>query len=252
MTLLLADEAVQWYEKAGAFTLMHLAALLVFVPMIVGSSVLGYRWRGTAKERTLRKAWAWSMLAFLIATCGWYAFSGRYEPAFAYPLHVCDLMGLTACLALLIPSRWLATCTVFLGLGLCSQAFFTPVLKVGPVYLHFWYFWMGHTAIVGGASYLIVVDRYRGTLADWGLSILTLFAIIGMVLPLDIAKGWNYGFVGNVPRKPDAEPTVVDYLGEWPDRVYWLGFLAIVATGLVYLGFRVARIFISKREQLVR
>ena len=241
-----------WYEVVGAFTPMHAAAVTAFGSMIVWSSVLGLRWRGTRREAILRITWAGLMLAFLVGVSAYYMFSGDYDPAFAYPLQVCDLLGFVACLALLFPVRWFKTLTIFLGLGLGSQAFITPVLKNGPVYLHFWYFWLGHTAIVGGGLYLIVVERYRPRASDWGLSLLTLAAYIGVVLPLDIAMGWNYGFVGNVPRKPDAEPTVIDLLGEWPQRVYMLGLLAAVATGLIYLAFVVVSIWTRRRHPTAR
>jgi hypothetical integral membrane protein (TIGR02206 family) len=152
-------------------------------------------------------------------------------------------MGFVACLALLTDFRWLRTTTVFLGLALCTQAFITPVVRVGPVDIHWWYFWLGHTAIVGGAAYLIAVDRYRPTLADLGLACLTLAAYVGWILPLNIAKGWNYGFVGNPPPRDDAPPTIIDALGPWPDRVYWLGVLACLGMTLIYLAFQLPKAF---------
>jgi hypothetical integral membrane protein (TIGR02206 family) len=229
-----------WYEVASAFTWIHLASVLLFVPMIVAACLLGIRWRGTPNEPRLRRVWAGSMLAFLAGVSIYYM-RGDFEPAFKYPLQVCDLMGFVACLSLLTEFRWLRTTTVFLGLALCTQAFITPVVRVGPVYLHWWYFWLGHVAIVGGASYLIVVDRYRPTLPDLGLACLTLAAYVGWVLPLNIAMGWNYGFVGNPPPRDDTPPTIIDALGPWPERVYWLGVLACLGMTLIYLTFQLPR-----------
>jgi hypothetical integral membrane protein (TIGR02206 family) len=228
-----------WYEVAAAFTMIHVAALALFIPMIAASSMLGCRWRGTPREVLFRRTWAISILLFLGGTSVYYVLPGNYVPGWSLPIHVCDVMGFVSCLALLLPFRWLKTTTVFLGLALCTQAFITPVVKVGPIYLHFWYFWLGHVAIVGGAIYIIVVDRYRPTLADLGVAWLTLSAYVGWVLPLDISEGWNYGFVGNPPPRPDEPPTIVEHLGPWPQRVYWLGVLGCGAMGLVYLGFQV-------------
>jgi hypothetical integral membrane protein (TIGR02206 family) len=239
-----------WYEIAAAFTWIHLASVLLFVPMMIAASLLGVRWRGTPKEPLLRRLWAGTMLAFL-GGVNIYYMRGDFDPAFKYPLQVCDLMGLVACLALLTDFRWLRTLTVFWGLALCTQAFITPVVKVGPVYLHWWYFWFGHVAIVGGAVYLIAVDRYRPTLADLGLACLSLSAYVGWTLPLNLGKGWNYGFTGNPPSNPDgtpAPPTIVDALGPWPDRVYWLGILACLGMTLVYLGFQIPKTFASLRR----
>ena len=241
----IAEEASRtpaWFEVSGAFTLMHFLSLALFVPMIVGASVLGRRWRGTGKEKALRRTWAALILAFLVGSSIYFVLPGNYVPGWSLPLHVCDLMGFIACLSLVLPMRWLRTTTVFLGLALCTQAFITPVVRVGPVYLHYWYFWLGHVAIVGGAVYHIVVDRYRPTLTDLGLAWLTLSAYVGWVLPMDIAEGWNYGFVGNPPPRPDAPPTIVEHLGTWPTRVYMLGLLGCGMMGVIYLAFEAVRV----------
>ena len=50
-------------------------------------------------------------------------------------------------------------------------------------------------------------------------------AYVAIVLPIDLATGWNYGFVG--PGRPEV-PTIVDLLGPWPLR---LVFIAAIAAG---------------------
>lgn len=240
--------SLAWWERVGAFTLMHVLSAGLLLGLIAAAVVLGVRWRGTWRERVLRTTWALAMFCFLGCVSMYYLFSGRFGLDFALPLHVCDLMGFVSCLALLSRWRWLRTLTVFWGLALCSQAFVTPILQQPPTHIHFWYFWFGHTAIVGGAVYLIVVDGYRARAGDLAWGVASLYAYVGLVVPMNIANGWNYGFVGNVPRAEGAEPTILDVIGPWPQRVYMLGMLAAVGMGLVYAGFRLPR-WIGRRGE---
>ena len=55
------------------------------------------------------------------------------------------------------------------------------------------------------------------------------------MLPLDIAFGWNYGFVG--PDKPEVR-TIVDVLGPWPERVAVIVAIVAAAMGLLLLPWK--------------
>lgn len=234
-----------WLDEFAMFTWSHAACVLILGGAIAAAAALGSRWRGTRRETMLRQAWAWTMLGFVTAVAVLYFTPRYYDPKVSFPLHVCDIAAFVACLALLIPARWMATLTVFWGLALCTQAFITPILTMGPAHLHFWFFWLSHTAIVGSAVYLIAVDRYRPTLRDLGLAWLMLFGYVGWVLPIDIANGWNYGYVG----KDVPGGTIIERLGDWPQRVYWLGVLACVGMFVVYLGFLIPRLLSSRRPR---
>lgn len=229
--------ATSWLETFAAFTWMHAAVLAVALPIIVAASALGRRWRGTEKERLFRLTWAGVMLAFIVGVDVYWLLPANYHGEFSWPLQVCDLMAFVACVALMLPYRYLKTLTVFLGIALCSQAFITPIVDQGPIYVYFWYFWLSHTAIIGSAVYIISVERYRPRAVDLALACMSLYAYSGWVIPLNIMKGWNYGFTGNTSPKT---ATIVSSLGPWPDRLYWLGALATGGMVAIYLVFLAA------------
>jgi uncharacterized membrane protein YwaF len=70
-------------------------------------------------------------------------------------------------------------------------------------------------------------------------------AYAGLVQPMDTAYGWNYGFMGD--SKPGAR-TILDSLGAWPIRIYWLGGLSACAMIVVMIGFEAGRVFSGRRS----
>lgn len=153
-----------------------------------------------------------------------------FDPAKSLPLHVCDLTGLFAPLALSTQRRPWRALLYYWGLGLSTQAMITPDLESGPDTLKLYLFWLAHYLIVGGAVYEIVVRRYRPSWPDCALAIAAGLGYLAVVLPLDIAFGFNYGYVG--PTVPNR-PTLIDALGPWPARVPIVAALA--ATWMVIL-----------------
>jgi hypothetical integral membrane protein (TIGR02206 family) len=122
------------------------------------------------------------------------------------------------------------TILYFWGLGLSTQAFFTPTLDLGPMHTKYWLFWVGHTAIVGSAVYDMVVRGYRPTLRDLGFALLTTYTLNMSIFYFDVLltdlvkEPISYWYIG--PSKPD-KPTVIDKLGRWPLRVLWVALIVI-------------------------
>ncbi len=172
-------------------------------------------------------------LAYLAAwgtTYVYFFFSPMHEPAKTLPLQLCHLTAAAA--ALLLVTRWavLRPLVYFWGLALCTQALITPSLTEGPALYAFWFFWTTHGMIVGVALYDLLALGYRPALRDYGIACAAAALYVALVLPLDIAFGWNYGFVG--PDKPEVR-TIVDALGPWPERVS--AIIAVVATAMAAL-----------------
>jgi len=59
-----------------------------------------------------------------------------------------------------------------------------------------------------------------------------------LVLPIDLAFGWNYGFVG--PSRPD-HPSIVDVLGPWPQRLAAIAAIAAAAMALLLAPWLIVR-----------
>ncbi|QOJ01738.1 MAG: TIGR02206 family membrane protein [Phycisphaeraceae bacterium] len=222
---------VDWMGTFEPFSVFHALVAVPLIGLMIAASVLGRRWRGTGRERVLRVSWGW---ASVVMMSGAFVYYGFFDPAFRWdfnlPLQVCDLVAFFAGLAVLTGNRWLRTVTVFWGLGMCTQAFLTPTVQVGLGHLHFWYFWLSHTIIVGSALYLLSVPHYRPGARDYVVACASLGMYVALVMPLNIHFEWNYGFVG---RSRPGTTTILDALGPWPLRVYWLGALSFASMGVV-------------------
>lgn len=185
---------------------------------------LGMRWRGTTRERRLVWIWAWSTIVWQAYTVIWWLLPANFELDKSLSLHICDLAAWIAPLALLTRNRAMRTMLYFWGIGMSTQAFVTPILTDGAGHMHFWFFWIGHTQIVGSAFYDLIVRRYRPRWSDLGVGVTLSMVYIVVVLSIDLPLGLNYGFVGNA--LPDR-PTLLNKLGPWPWRAIWVVLIGI-------------------------
>lgn len=137
------------------------------------------------------------------------------------PLHLCDLAGLLAIAALALPGvRVLAIVLYCWGIGLSTQAFFTPTVPTGPDTLRFHLFFLSHLSIVAPAIFLVTSRLYRPRPMDIVTAFCVTLAYGLAMVALNNATGWNYGYVGKLSTE---KPTVIDKLGAWPLRLVWLG-----------------------------
>jgi hypothetical integral membrane protein (TIGR02206 family) len=234
----LAPLPYDWATEFHAFTPQHWLTLAAFFGLMAGACWLGWRWRGQRRERILRHAWIWTTIAWQSAAVVWYFLPANFEPYESWPLHLCDLAAWVAPFALLTQRRWLRSLLYFWGLGLSTQAFFTPVVEGGFGTIRYWLFFVGHTHIVGSALYDMIALGYRPTLRDWGVVTLITLAWLAAVTAINIAFDVNYGYSGNT--KPGGR-TLIDFLGPWPWRIGTLFLAGQVALGLAYLPWAVVR-----------
>lgn len=162
----------------------------------------------------------------------WKATPPDLNPIETLPLQMCHWTSLAA--ALYLATRWraLRPLLYFWGLGLCTQALLTPVLKEGPADPIFWHFWTSHGLIVVAATYALVAEGYRPSWRDYRLACLATLVYGLAVLPVDLYLGANYGFLGR--SRPD-QPTIVDLLGPWPERI--VAIVLIVGTTMALLAW---------------
>lgn len=216
-------------EKFQPFSLLHAAALAsIAVATLVAVGAArhsGVRGAPTVTERAIGIAF----ILVWLAVHGWWLVPPRLDPTQTLPLQMCHLTALAA--GIYLATRWssLAPLLYFWGFGLCTQALITPTLEVGPGYFQFWYFWLSHGMIVVVAVYALAAYRYRPTWSDWRVACLAAAVYAAAVIPVDLAFGANYGFLG---RSTPNQPTLVDLLGPWPMR---LVLVAILVAGVMAL-----------------
>lgn len=221
----------RWLDEFASFSLFHMVTVGVFVGLMFAGCWLGKR-LGVNSRQEIRVRTGIGILIIIFQTYSniWWLMPARTEVhglLNSFPLQLCDLAAYTAALALITRWRIFRTLLYFWGIGLSTQAFFTPVVPVGPAHMHYWLFWIGHTFIVGSAMYDLVVRGYRPRLVDFRNALLVTLGYGLTVFMLNIWLDTNYAYIGNQQAE---RPTLVDKLGPWPWRAFAVG-------GLVFLDY---------------
>jgi hypothetical integral membrane protein (TIGR02206 family) len=225
-------------QRFQSFSTQHLLTVAGFA-VVVTLAILGaQRVKSADKRRRLELGAAALAAALWIGIVVWGFMPGRFDPRWSFPINICDLVAVVVPVALVRPHRNWHALLYFWGLSLSTQAVLTPDLVSGPSTLAFWIFWAMHVLIVWGAIYIIVVRRFRPTWRDCFFAITTAIVWLVLVFALNLATGYNYGYVGNA--KP-SQPSLIDYLGPWPQRVLVMLLLGSAAMLLLQLPWSVAR-----------
>lgn len=185
-------------------------------------------------ERTV----ALSFLGAWLTTYAYLQFPPLRDLPTTLPLHLCHLAAVNAPFVLLTAWRPLRAIQYFWGIALSTQAVITPALQEGPALYSFWFFWTYHGMLIGVAFYDVFARGYRPSWRDYGLACAATAVYAAIVLPIDIAFGWNYGFLG--PSKPET-PSIVDLLGPWPERLVPIFAIVAAAMALAQLPWTIAR-----------
>jgi hypothetical integral membrane protein (TIGR02206 family) len=168
----------------------------------------------------------------------------RFKIENSIPIHLCDVVGLIAPIAILTHRRVFRAILYYWGIGLSTQAIFTPELQEGLAGLTFWVFWIPHGMIIVLAIYDLAAFRYRPNWKDYAVAAGTLAVFVAMVFPLNIWLNVNYVYVGQ--GRP-GQPSVVDFLGPWPFRVLKMTLGVLLVFALMTLPFEIARRVQRKR-----
>lgn len=183
----------------------------------------GRRLRATGRDdaivRPIGFAAALLFIAYVIYYLGW------REGGIArnLPLQLCDILNALVPVALLTRWRPARTLVYFWGIGLSTQAIFTPTGEHRLDDPRFWIFWSTHFLILFTALWEVTVRGYRPTRRDLLTALAAGWLYLALILPLNIAFGWNYGFTGD---SLPGTPSLLDVLGPWPWRVLVMGALA--------------------------
>jgi len=222
-----------------AFSTLHAAALAVIAALVL-AAIAARRRRPAAPlapgaiERTV----ALGFLGAWITTYACLLYPPLRDLPTTLPLHLCHLAALNAPLVLLTGWRPLRAIQYFWGLALCTQAVITPSLLEGPALYPFWFFWTYHGMAIGVPLYDVFARGFRPTWRDYGTACAAAVVYGMIVLPIDLATRWNYGFLG--PSKPET-PSLVDVLGPWPERLVAIVAIVAAAMALVQLPWTIAR-----------
>ena len=225
-------------EFFAPFGILHALTVAICALLIAAPSLAG-RALGSDGERALRGVLCATAIGYWLAYNIWWTWRG-FDVRTGLPLHICDVNGLIAPLALLTGWRFARATLYFWTAALTVQAFIQPALLAGPASPVFWAFWVAHTLIVACALYDIVVLGFRPTWPDLGYALAVSAAYLALVVPLNFKLGADYGYVGN-PAEDVVVPPFVLMLGPWPQRAIILSALSAIGFVLVLLPWRLAR-----------
>jgi len=215
---------------------LHLLSVLGCFAVITALVLIGRRLSAPAEKR-LR----WGLAIFALSV--WVIYNTAWnwnglDLRFGLPLHVCDIGEVLAPLALLTQNRWLRATLYFWAMALTTQAFIQPTLAFGPASILFWCFWIAHTIILGYAIYDLAVLQFRPDWGDFRRAAIVSFAYMALIMPINIALGADYAYIGN-PPPPAAIPLFIVALGPWPGRVIIVLVLVALAFVIVLLPWRI-------------
>ncbi len=220
-------------ETFSQGTPLHAACLGVCLLAVIATVLLARRYRDCeAPARRLRRVIAIGCIASWIASNGYGLLPGRFSWGEALPLHFCNLANLLGAYAILTRHRTSAGLMYFWSFALCTWAFITPSLYVGPAYLWFWLFWIYHAFIPVATAWILVAERYRPDWHDWRNSVILTLLYMAVLAVLDAVTGWNYGFVG--PGIP-TQANLLDFLGPYPIRLLWMALVGAFLFALLML-----------------
>lgn len=236
-----ASPAYRWVDEFHAFTGFHWLVLVVCFGSMVVCCVIGKQLlrRSEEHEARSRRLLGWSILI----TQG-FIFVRRmvfFDVQDSLPLHMCRLGVFIAAWQLFTLDRRARSLTLFWGIGLSAQIFFTPYLEVGYGHLSFWIYWLNHVQIVGCAVYDIVVLGYR---PDWrDLRFASIAGVVYAIITIgfNIMLGTNYSYLGAGTHEGTS---IVDKMGPFPQRTIWMIIGALGIFALIY--------GVSKLAMLVR
>ncbi len=230
------------------FTATHLVAAGIGIAAM-GVFVLAGWQASEDREKRIARTWAIAWLVQQAITTIYWLLPASFDVAKSFPLHLCDVVGWIGPFALLMPhtrkARWLRTVLYFWGIGLSTQAFFTPTVTQGPDDARFWLFWISHTQIIGGAIYDIIVRGYRPNLRDFKAAIIASFCWMVPIVLFNLATGLNYGYLG---KELEGE-TILNVLPPWPWRLFVIGGIVLVLFTVLWGVWPLSKVIAGKRSE---
>lgn len=212
------------------FSLAHILTVIALALAIAAVVAAGRSAQRDGTERRFHRIMGWIILAFWIIYHAYSTLTTGFQWTSSLPLQVCDVTALAAAFTFLSNHRLAQTMAYFWGIALSSQGVITPDLSGGPTTIDFWGFWLYHGFVVGTGIYAVAARGYRPTWRDFGIAAGIGLLYAALMFALDVVSGANYGYLG---RPGSSQPSLLDVMGPWPQRVPIMVGLAIAAMAML-------------------
>ena len=151
------------------------------------------------------------------------------------PLHLCRILSLAAPLVAWSMNQKAIRIFSYLVLAGVVNAMITADIEFGFPHYGFILYWFYHASLVLMVLFGLFVFRIRPGLRDGWQAFLVVNAYFILLHLFNIGIDANYMYSR---YKPDTA-SVMDFLGSWPEYLFWLEWIALGLIGIIYLGFRV-------------
>ncbi|HYJ05146.1 MAG TPA: TIGR02206 family membrane protein [Chthoniobacterales bacterium] len=235
------EAAAPVFERFG---LAHLVVILLTIalPFVMATAVRKSRW--PRSERTIGK-----VIAILLGLnyLG-YALYLRSTQEMTWqtelPFQLCDWAMIAIVVALLTGrERWLEV-AYFWGLGGTLQAIITPDLRHAFPDVRFFSFFIGHSGIVVGILFLMIVRGYRPHFSSIWRTFAWSEVYFVVTIVVDLITGVNYGYLLHKPQ----EASLLSFLSDnWPIYLLQMHLLALAFFCALYVPFAIYDLFKGKK-----
>ncbi len=221
------------------FHVFGAAHLVVIGLTIVLPALLALVVRRT-RSRALERSISISIGSLLLINYVAYLVVGRHFGVTTFqqslPLQLCDWAMVVIIGSLWTGNRRWLELAYFWGIGGTLQALITPNLRYGFPDPRFVSFFVGHSGIIVGIVFLMLIYGFRPSPASLVRTIFWTELYFVIVFTIDLITGENYGFL---LHKPEAW-SLLSLLSDWrPLYLAQFHLLAWVFFGLLYAPFAV-------------
>jgi hypothetical integral membrane protein (TIGR02206 family) len=195
----------------GFLTVEHLVPLAALILLAAVLCAAARRRPGTWRDGV---AGALAVI-IVVAELSWQPYlllQGRWSPAIALPVQLCDVGGFVAAAALWWRKPLLVEVAYFWGLGGTLQALLTPDL--GDHFPSFPYlqFYVTHAAVVLAGLYLVIGLRLQPRAGAVPRIFFLTLGFAAAVALVDVVTGGNYLYLRHIP--PGG--SLLNLMGPWP------------------------------------
>ncbi len=220
--------------KFQIFGLQHLAVLALLAVLCVLVMLAS---RKLAPPRRLWLGRALGLLLFSYAVVLYLdeLRNGWLQATTSLPMQLCDWVLIACLIALFRNSALASEIAYFWGFGGTLQAVLMPDIAQGFPSWRFVQFFWGHGLTLFCIVYIVTARNFRPRARPVGRMMAALNVYGVFALTIDLAFGWNYGYLLHKPQGA----SLFDFLGPWPWYLLFLELLGLIIFWLLALPWKI-------------